>query len=349
MTSNNEENNYPEPLPWKVTFEGSFFSFQKTRERAGVPLPFSGEFDWAGHHWLVLGVYSCGKGLVVDLCMRVEPEELTNFMKKWGLTPANMEYLSFPREQRMRIESESPFSFSYSPCVVADGKIVKRVRGCGVSYAPLQEEISGDLEGKWLVEHYQLDKTKGWYLWRWSFPWRKRREIETLSLKLEAQPVDQPGKPFQVKKAGEKVKLTRPHTGGTYTLTLIEDKAQKLGGKLFFPKGWDIPTNYRQMTYTLEPEIPKGLLTLRDCTEGDQWRKNGEVHVSSGAASIGIIGGADGPTAVFVSHGERPKPKPEAQVAYSSIHFDLVEEVTWLPVFHEKLVEDKEITLSKTK
>ena len=65
----------------------------------------------------------------------------------------------------------------------------------------------------------------------------------------------------------------------------------------------------------------------------------------SEAASIGIIGGADGPTAIFVS----TKRESQSQVhgAASSFHFQPVEEVTWLPVFHKKTAEDTQVVLKK--
>ena len=43
------------------------------------------------------------------------------------------------------------------------------------------------------------------------------------------------------------------------------------------------------------------------------------------AASIGIIGGADGPTSIFVSGGA----PSDRRVAYSSLHFAQPEQVTW--------------------
>lgn len=51
---------------------------------------------------------------------------------------------------------------------------------------------------------------------------------------------------------------------------------------------------------------------------------SGEVPVN-GAACIGIIGGEDGLTSVFVS-GDAPS---EGHTAWSSLYFDLPEQVRW--------------------
>ncbi len=59
-----------------------------------------------------------------------------------------------------------------------------------------------------------------------------------------------------------------------------------------------------------------------------------------GAAVIGMIVGADGPTAVFLSHNT-----PKFHAACSSLHFERAATVEWRLVFSEKLMEDVEISL----
>ena len=68
------------------------------------------------------------------------------------------------------------------------------------------------------------------------------------------------------------------------------------------------------------------------------------------AASIGIIGGADGPTAVFVSgKGEKDARTEEfVRHTFSNLTFQPAEpeKMHWLPVFHEKLFDDISIEFS---
>ncbi len=350
---------------WKVTFGGQFFIHRKTREPSGKPLPFSGEFDWAGRHWLVPGVYCCREGLVVDLCMEVDPEQLQAVRDKWNLTPENDDESRFSREKLIAIQAENPFHFSYSPQLVVNGETLQRSRGCGVCYAPFEGAVGTDLEAQWVVEHYQLDKTKGWYLWRWSFPWVKQgksvkgflawlglRKLFTLSLRLHGDPVCVPGKCFQVEGPGDTAQLDDPTSGKCYTLTVVENEARTLNSvvpKEMLPESWEYPNCYRELSYTLEPEPPEGYLTLQDCAKGDQPRMGAPLQLQkvsrgAGAASIGIIGGADGPTAIFVAGKE----KLQNHTACSSFHFQPVEEVNWLPVFHKQTAEDTMVVLKKT-
>ena len=53
------------------------------------------------------------------------------------------------------------------------------------------------------------------------------------------------------------------------------------------------------MTYTLTPAVTTGWVQVNDCASGDKPIRKSDAPTEDGA--IGIIGGADGPTAVFVS------------------------------------------------
>ena len=82
---------------------------------------------------------------------------------------------------------------------------------------------------------------------------------------------------------------------------------------------------------------------IQDCSDGDKPRRKKasttEEH-SVLAAAIGVIGGVDGPTAVFM--GARA---PKLHAACSSLHFEAVEEVEWRAVFREKLMDDIDVVL----
>ena len=62
------------------------------------------------------------------------------------------------------------------------------------------------------------------------------------------------------------------------------------------------------------------------------------------AASVGIIGGADGPTAILV----REDPRPQGHSALSAPRFAPVETVTWLPVFSQPGAADLTVVLRRT-
>ena len=60
---------------------------------------------------------------------------------------------------------------------------------------------------------------------------------------------------------------------------------------------------------------------------------------------IGIIGGADGPTAVFVTTKEKGKAADEVRTAYSSLRYEPAKTVTWRICFMERPKEDITVTL----
>ena len=160
-------------MEWYITSQASFWDHSR-RERPGIQLPFSGELDWAGSHWVVPGVYSCGKALVVDFCRQVEPEAMESFMEKWGLTPGNDDTRNFTKEEALRLEVESPMSFSFHPTALVNGKEFRSSRGSAVGYLPLAQLEATEQEGYWAARHYGLDLSKAWHIWRFSFPWNRR-------------------------------------------------------------------------------------------------------------------------------------------------------------------------------
>ena len=80
---NNPAENLP---PWRVTSKGGFWDVA-SRERPAILLPFGGEFQWFGSHWVVPGVYSTAKALVVDFCRQVDVDAMRAFQKKYHLAP----------------------------------------------------------------------------------------------------------------------------------------------------------------------------------------------------------------------------------------------------------------------
>ena len=59
------------------------------------------------------------------------------------------------------------------------------------------------------------------------------------------------------------------------------------------------------------------------------------------ACSVAVIGGADGPTAIFVAKGNSEK----MRVACSSLHFEKKSEIEWQMLFYKKMMEDICVTI----
>lgn len=320
------------PPEWKVYFEGGFWGTHG-RECAGTQTTLNGEFDWAGHRWLVPAAYSCGKGLVVDICMRTEAEDIRNFMRKWALTPENDSCDSFTTEQQLRIDTDNPLCLDFVPCAELNGKTLQAALCSAVSYNPCLPEKNGrDVTP--VIEHYNLDTSYGWTIFRYSFPrnGKRRTEIKSLSLTMEQQPCRVPGQHFKIHAPGDTFTFTHPVSKTEYTLTARETEPQTISHDSADSDGWIYPTHFTVMSYTVSPE-PTEDISVCDCADGDKPLKKAPdtnsrfvPEAQNDIACIGIIGGADGPTAVILGHSKREN----LRAVCSALHFEpTAEDIEW--------------------
>ena len=165
---------------------------------------------WGGQHFIIPAIYLCGKGLVVDICRRVEREAIEAHYQKLAAYEG-MDIDECPPEVVELAEAEDPFgSFDYLPSVAINGKTVEYSRGAGEYYNPLrsEEEIvcSGEQAARDIVKHYGLDPEQGWDLRQWSFPWAtKHRPAHITSLTLTFTQREQPAEAVQFTAAPGKV------------------------------------------------------------------------------------------------------------------------------------------------
>lgn len=334
---------------WKVYFDGSFWG-HRGKDRAGTEIRIDKQFEWAGRNWLIPAAYSCGKGLVVDFCMRVNAEEIRSFMKKWNIDGENESCGRFTTEQQMELDLDNPLCFSFVPRPELNGKKLQASHGCAVAYNPcLPEGIVNESEAEWIIEHYGLNSDCGWVVFRSAFPWKckRRPKIKALSVLMEQQPERIPGPHFKAHAPGDSFSFVHPVSRTEYTLTVRELEQQTLPQNAFPPDRLTYPAHFTAMSYTLFPEAPASV-TVSDCDEGDK-----PLVISpsddpfspaavNDAACIGIIGGADGPTALVFGGNSRGK----LRAACSSLHFEPVRhDVEWRITFHEKSFEDLSVTL----
>ena len=105
----------------KVFFGGGFWG-GRGNGRAGTELRLETQFDWAGRHWVVPAAYACGKGLVVDVCMRAEADEIRRFLKTWDLSPENDSRDNFTPEQQLQIDLDNPLGMRPDPQLTLNGQ-----------------------------------------------------------------------------------------------------------------------------------------------------------------------------------------------------------------------------------
>lgn len=250
----------------------------------------------------------------------------------------------------MELELDNPLCLHFNPRLELNGRELRASHGCAVTYNPcLPDGMGIELEAKWAVEHYGLDTSCGWVICRDSFPWvsKRRPEIRTLSLIMEQQLVSVPGPHFTVKAPGDSFHFVHPANGTEYTLTVQELEQQTLQKNSFGSGRWIYPTHFVEMRYTLSPEASERI-TVSDCDDSDKPLEIMPDHdsfapsASSNAACIGIIGGADGPTAVVFGASSQGKPCATC----SALHFEPVQhDIEWRITFHEKTFDDYTVAL----
>lgn len=297
--------------PWNVWYDGGF---QRTDGEgpAGEELPLHQEFDWAGRHWVLPALYRCEEGLVLDLCMEIDPEELRRFAEKWDLQmdeaeqpeeeatnaaseqepiaaetaeqiaaqyeleqPQPQQHNQTPkpmsnRTRERRMNQESPFRMEVNPELWVNGRKLPAEGACGTSWNPYISRCND--ETRFILEHYDLDGFQAWMIFRYRFPWTEDIEpLEQLSVTLHRDPAEIDGSSFTVTAPGEQIPFTLPTDGTQHTLIVESFEPVDLPEteEDWFP-GWELPRYARQMTYTICPPIPAGILSLEDDAERDQ-------------------------------------------------------------------------------
>lgn len=328
--------------PWEVTYQSGFWG-KPGRERPGRELPINRLFHWGGDTWLVPAVYLCGKGLVVDLCLRAEAADIQAFSDRWGLWE-DPEGQHFTQEQREIIEAENPLNREFHAKADVNGRLLNFDHSCSVGWLPwLPEGVENNPEARRVMAHYGLDREAGWHIHRLSFLWPGKcpSTLSRLILHLSAAKVMVPGPHFKTPEPGTKIVFEHPITKESHTLTAEERENQTLSSEMFPDDGMERPRCCQVLTYTMEPDLQEPAFFLRDCCEGDPVRpQKGYGPTAYNGVAFAVIGGADGPTAILA--GRRQK---KLHTACSSLYFTPPERVEWRLGFYQKPREDVAVAL----
>ena len=332
---------------WNVYYDCGYLN-RNVKSKSGEEIVLNKTFAWGGEIWHIPSAYSCSKGLVIDFCIEIDPAREKAFMDKWYPVLENDENVS--RETEEQIEAENPMEIGFRPHLQINGKLVSAEQGTSISHIPescLPDGVGSEREAKELIRHYGLDETRAWSFHRVSFPWATKRKphIKSVKLKLERHPVAIQGIHFKNPAVGDVISFVHPISGTEHKLTVLSYEKQEFSVDRFQDEEYEFPTHHTAMTYTLEPALSERNFQLRDCLDNEQPKRKPknqlELHASNNACCIGIIGGADGPTAIFVSSGQ----DAEQHCALSSLRFEHADDIEWKIVFREKLMEDTEIEL----
>lgn len=336
----------PEPqLPeWKVYFEGNFWG-HSGRQRPGKEISVQTHFNLNDKVWYIPSIYTCSKGLIIDFCVQIPRERICSFTEKWGISPEN-DGGRFTEEQQMQMEAENPMVVSISPEIVLNGKTISYSHGCGLSWNPCFPEHNG-IESDGVCKYYGLDQDSGWVIWRSAFTWQTKRKpkITSLSVTIKHDRINISGSHFNVNVPGECIEFLNPITNILHTMTVQEYEQQEIPTNTFIEYDYDFPSHCTAMSYTISPDLDDESFSIRDCSTGDRPRKKYhnpmEPQSTADCFAIGIIGGANRPTTIFVGDSEQGKPR----AVCSALHFEPVKTVNWKIIFHEKPCNDMTVKI----
>lgn len=336
------------PKEWAVYYDCGYWN-KNTEGEAGEEMVLNRSFVWSDEIWHIPAVYSCSEGMVVDFCVEISPEKEKAFIDKWHPILARDENIS--RELREQIEQENPMEIGFRPYLFVNGQELVARHGTSLSWMPDSCLPEGEScvvsEAKEIIRHYGLDETRAWSFHRWAFPWETdtKPEIKSLKLKSERHPVTIQGIRFKNPSVGDMITFVHPVHKTEHKLTVIGYEKQELSGMGIRDNEYELPTLHTAMTYTLEPELSGKNFQVRDCLDNEQPKRKPknrfEPQADNEACAIAIIGGADGPTAIFASAAQRS----EQHIALSALRFEYADDIEWKTVFREKLTEDAEIEL----
>lgn len=330
---------------WTVYYSGNFWG-KSGSERPGREVPIKKTFLWGDESWYIPAVYVCGKGLVMDICREIGTERMEAFIQKWAFCEYQEDRLT--RKQRRQMEEENPMEFDFRAMITLNGRQLREKHCSRIGWIPDSRrpaETENSEETTALLAHYNLDPVKTWSVQRVCFPWatRTKPKIKTLSVTMEPPVINIPGPQFETPEIGSKLTFSHPLTGQIHTLTVeFRETAQSDRKQLDI---FELPTHYTLMAYKLDPPLSGSRFVIRDTEESDEPRltvtPDPESPRQTSAACIGIIGGADGPTALFFSRDPAPAP----MAAHSALRFEPAKKIVWQMLFLERLFPNLTVEL----
>ncbi|MBQ5755162.1 MAG: hypothetical protein IIV90_05785, partial [Oscillospiraceae bacterium] len=301
-------------------------------------------------------LYAGGAGLTADFCVEVAPESIRAFWSKWNLWEGEPEEPG--PDALWQMEEDSPFALRTDLEFLANGRLLGRENACSISWVP-EQLLPGEEENPpaaaALLGQYGCSPQRGWVFWRVHCAWataRRPAALKSLACALRPQPRELPGPCFTAA-PGQTLAFDHPDTGRRHTLTVVDLAREELSERDFAPGDMEHPRCFAALTYTVEPPLTAQQLRLADTAPADPSRpraqgkflpesRPGAALLTPEAAAIGIIGGQDGPTALFVAAGPG---RPSAQTACSSLRFEPAESITWRLRFFTAPKEQLALTL----
>lgn len=145
----------PVAIPDWTAFS-SVTSYNKTH--LGMKYTINQEFEFAQHIWKVPAVYACSQSLIIDLCMKVCPQEYQHLIQATAI----LEHEDLTQEQQMRLNLENPFYMELCPEGSANNKKLI-YKGESVRYYVPENGTAANCTEIWrTLGRNHLDPTVGW-------------------------------------------------------------------------------------------------------------------------------------------------------------------------------------------
>lgn len=309
---------------WKVLYDTNFWGSAREDDPAFEaetegerPLPTTEHavnqtVSWCGGTWKILSVYTCERGIVIDYCKQTDPAELAAFVQKFHA--AGLEG-DFDEEVFERLQLENP-SVPNAMLDVSRGEIRLCSQGSStVHYMPENpesddDEAENDPVALACMEHYGLDNCCAYHISRAHFLWDDGHigDLSGLTVRFYEMDAHVPGEHFTLTGGKQDIPLVHPVSGKKFTLHIDHTESNELPKEhleqMNSIRGDDepemlYPTHFETVYYAVEPETGGDQLCLRACAKGDAPIIKG--HGEKAASSVAVIGGASGPTSIFVA------------------------------------------------
>lgn len=288
--------------------------------------------------WTVPSVYTCKKGIVIDFCIETETEDFEAFAKTLVNYNQQSEIAKTDVEAMIR---NNPLNVCFAPELNLNGKIYPRNKEERFYYVPrlLQNRYSETCDGDEVIDYYGLNGEKCYTVCRFYFDIAVSfGDIKSLSVIIKALPQEFDGIHFCNPKVDDVISFVHPVFNTEHKLTVVQYNKNQTLPPVIVEKPYVLPSVYTEMKYTITPDIPREKFRVSDCADSDTAViKDGSENSSDCFASaIGIIGGADGPTSVFVAKAN----DENCHCVMSSLHHTAVENIEWHIEFFEKISSD---------
>ncbi len=310
---------------WNVYYDSFFYAdLQKPKtQKSGVEISINKTFLWGAEEWKVLSMYLFDKGPVFHLCKRIKDETIREFYDKWGYLmqmakEGRRDEISMAEREMM--DSDSPYKETPAIHIAIDGNSVDSGYSMSNAWIPLCYDNSEFCKNMpHILSHYSLEDSDGWLIihieGEWPEDFTGVYSISQIEISLEADDVEIAGPRFTVKEEGEEIRFIRPLTGQQHTMKILSFTEPDSLDNREEGDHW----HYMQFFYTLEPDLPEDIFSVRDCSYGE----------TGGAGVLLVCDEED----------------DAVHTAFSSFYFNLPDEIEWRIVFQEKIKEDLTLTL----